>query len=245
MIRFFPRFLSIVLSAGVVFTAFSNNIMNSKIKLIVDNIKWFDNSAIEITHNNKVIYFDIYSDGPEDKADLILFTHGQHDHFNAIALRNIVDTDTKIVSPPSCQTPSLKEYRLPLIGMIPGDSAEFDGIKIKSVYAYTIRNEWQKRGPNSVGYILTIDGIRIYHAGDTELIPEMKDIECDIALIPIGQDHTMSSIENAAQAVLDVKAKVAIPIHWGISEYNTDSVQRFRNLLRAKNIDCVVKDIIQ
>ncbi|MCK4836639.1 MAG: MBL fold metallo-hydrolase, partial [Candidatus Aminicenantes bacterium] len=95
-------------------------------------------------------------------------------------------------------------------------------------------NQW-------VGYILTIDGIRIYHAGDTERIPEMKNFSCDIALLPLGQTYTMNSVKEAAEAAIDVKAKIAIPIHYGLYEGKTQDAVEFQNILKDK-IKVIIKE---
>jgi L-ascorbate metabolism protein UlaG (beta-lactamase superfamily) len=85
-----------------------------------------------------------------------------------------------------------------------------------------------------VGYIVEIDGVKVYHAGDTERIPEMKNIDCDIALLPLGQTYTMNSVEEAAEAALDTGAEVAIPIHYGMYEGTKEDAEKFKELLDGK-----------
>lgn len=95
------------------------------------------------------------------------------------------------------------------------------------------KNKW-------VGYILTIEDNNVYHAGDTERIPEMKDIVCDIALLPLGQTYTMNSVEDAAEAAIDVKAKIAIPFHYGLYKGTEEDSVKFRKLLKDK-VEVVIK----
>jgi L-ascorbate metabolism protein UlaG (beta-lactamase superfamily) len=110
-----------------------------------------------------------------------------------------------------------------------------DGILIEAVPAYNIvKTNFHPKANNWVGYILTIDKIRIYHTGDTERIPEMKNMACDIILLPLGQTYTMNSVEEAAEATLDVKAKIAIPIHFGLYEGKAEDAQKFQALLKVK-----------
>ncbi len=85
-----------------------------------------------------------------------------------------------------------------------------------------------------VGYVVTVGGRRIYHAGDTERIPEMKTFSCDIALLPLGQTYTMESVEDAAAAARDVKASMAIPIHFGMYEGTQADAEKFRDLLEGE-----------
>ncbi|HNV53360.1 MAG TPA: MBL fold metallo-hydrolase, partial [Tenuifilaceae bacterium] len=85
-----------------------------------------------------------------------------------------------------------------------------------------------------VGYLLNLCNVWLYHTGDTELIPEMKNIKCDIIMLPLGQTYTMNSVEDAVQAVLDTSASVAIPVHYGIYEGSDDDALKFKEMLKDK-----------
>ena len=85
-----------------------------------------------------------------------------------------------------------------------------------------------------MGYVLTLGTLKIYHPGDTNRIPEMKSIHCDLAFMPLGQTYTMQNVQEAADAVTDVKAKVAIPIHYGIYEGALTDAPLFKQLLSNK-----------
>ena len=98
-----------------------------------------------------------------------------------------------------------------------------------------------KRNDDFAGYILTVGQSRIYHAGDTERIPEMKNIDCDIALLPLGQTYTMNSVEEAAEAAMDTGAEIAIPIHYGMYEGTKEDALEFKELLDGK-IKVVILD---
>jgi L-ascorbate metabolism protein UlaG (beta-lactamase superfamily) len=114
-------------------------------------------------------------------------------------------------------------------------SVERAGIRIETLPAYNIKKtQFHPRSAGHVGYVLTIDGVRIYHAGDTERIPEMKELNCDIALLPLGQTYTMNSVNEAAQAALDTKAKIAIPMHYDMYEGTPQDAERFKKLLEGK-----------
>jgi len=84
-----------------------------------------------------------------------------------------------------------------------------------------------------VGFIITVAGVRIYHAGDTDVIPEMDDIETDVALLPVGGTYTMTA-DEAAQAANRIQPQVAIPMHWGTIVGSKRDAQRFSDLCQME-----------
>jgi L-ascorbate metabolism protein UlaG (beta-lactamase superfamily) len=96
----------------------------------------------------------------------------------------------------------------------PGLSLQIGAAKVQTVPAYNTAKAFHPQQAGYVGYVLTIAGTRIYHAGDTDFIPEMNGIICDVALLPIGGKYTMDATE-AARAVAAIKPKIAVPMHWG------------------------------
>ncbi|MBU1063196.1 MBL fold metallo-hydrolase, partial [bacterium] len=99
------------------------------------------------------------------------------------------------------------------------------------------------KSKNYLGYVLTIDGVRVYHAGDTERIPEMQQFDCDIALLPLGQKYTMNSVYEAANSALDVKAKIAIPIHYDMFEGKLSDADAFQEILKGK-VKVIIKSSV-
>jgi L-ascorbate metabolism protein UlaG (beta-lactamase superfamily) len=93
-----------------------------------------------------------------------------------------------------------------------------------------VKTNFHPNQNNWVGYIITVDRVRIYHAGDTERIPEMMTFSRDIAMLPLGQTYTMNSVEDAAKAAIDVKAKTAIPIHYDMYEGAKADAEMFKKL---------------
>ena len=101
-----------------------------------------------------------------------------------------------------------------IIFVMPGDEIEVDNIPISVVYAYNTNKDFHKKSYGWVGYIIIIDGVRIYVAGDTDNNPDIANVKCDIALVPIGGVYTMD-VREAAEFVNAIKPKVVIPIHYG------------------------------
>ncbi|MHB1253799.1 MAG: MBL fold metallo-hydrolase [Candidatus Humimicrobiaceae bacterium] len=203
------------------------------------SITWFPPSWLLIKTKDKIIYIDpawiqknfdnypkkiIFSHYPDPmdglpkpdlpEADIILVTHHHQDHIKTVTLNRLAKKNTIIFAPSKCAKligRSFEEIK-------PNDEHKVGKIKIKAVYAYNTPtgNSTRKvhhRG-ECVGYLLTMDGKTIYHAGDTDVIPEMKEFgEVDIAFLPIGGTFTMD-IQEAAEAVLIIKPKLVIPMHF-------------------------------
>ncbi|MCH5320091.1 MAG: MBL fold metallo-hydrolase, partial [Paramuribaculum sp.] len=146
------------------------------------------------------------------KADYILVTHEHWDHLDPKAIDELSKPTTKIILNATSEKQLGK-------GEIMGNNQEMnlaDGIKLESVAAYNTtpgREKFHPKG-NGNGYILNIDGDRIYIAGDTEDIPEMADIKkIDVAFLPVNQPYTMT-IDQAEKATLTIKPKILIPYHY-------------------------------
>jgi L-ascorbate metabolism protein UlaG (beta-lactamase superfamily) len=199
-------------------------------------INWMGGQAsVKINAGGKVIYIDPYQLSKPDKADIILITHSHGDHLSTQNIEKVLTDQSTLIAPQDCFKEFKKNWKAKVLSLAPGQNMNIDGILIEAVPAYNIvKTNFHPKANNWVGYILTIDKIRIYHTGDTERIPEMKNMACDIILLPLGQTYTMNSVEEAAEATLDVKAKIAIPIHFGLYEGKAEDAQKFQALLKVK-----------
>lgn len=208
---------------------------SDRIAKVIEHITWFGQAAIRIESENLTIYIDPYQIQESDSADIILITHSHRDHLDPESIARIRQANTIIIGPRSCRKELEALEASQLILMAAGEEQEVLGIPIQAVAAYNIKKRrYHPKEKGFLGYILTTNGIRIYHAGDTERIPEMKTFSCDIALTPLGQTYTMNSVKEATQAVLDVKARAAIPIHYGMYEGTPEDAQQFKKMLKDK-----------
>lgn len=184
---------------------------------------YLKHAAFQIKNGGVVIYIDPFQLPPADleKADIVLVTHDHPDHFDMSSIQNVATKDTVIVCPKSCNV-----ERYEVINVTEGDKVEVKGVKIEAVPAYNINKEFHPRGMG-VGYVIEISGVKIYHTGDTDRIPEMKEIEVDIALLPIGGTYTMD-VNEAIEAAKDIKAKYYIPMHYGVIPGTDANVSDFR-----------------
>jgi L-ascorbate metabolism protein UlaG (beta-lactamase superfamily) len=183
---------------------------------INENIFWIGHASFYIKVNGMNVFIDPFkvSDAVKEKADLILITHAHMDHNNRDDIEKVRKSDTKFIAAQKCL--DWKEKNQMAVSK-PGFKTEFNGIKIEAVPAYNLRPERLKNHPkeeNWVGYIIEADGARLYHAGDTDIIPEMKNLKnIDIALLPMGGTYTMS-VEEGIEAAGIVNAKTIVPMHY-------------------------------
>ncbi|MEK6820321.1 MAG: MBL fold metallo-hydrolase [Nanoarchaeota archaeon] len=207
------------------------------------NLEWKGHSGFLI-NNEKTVYIDPYklSAGAE-KADIILITHGHYDHCSIEDLQRIVKDGTVVVCPADCQSKLTKLREKINIKVIEvGGEMEIEGIRIRAVPSYNIRKEFHSRAEYWNGYIVDISGLRIYHAGDTDLIPEMSSMNrIDIALLPVGGTYTMTA-EEAAKAAFMIKPKIAIPMHYGDVVGTREDAERFVELCEGEGIKAEVME---
>lgn len=221
---------------------FGEEAQDLTLQQMAEKIDWFGQSAVRININDKIIYIDPYQIKHTDKADIILITHSHADHFSVDDILKIAGEDTLFISVQDCVPEIKKMNKGKIVVLEPGMKTSLGDIFVEAVAAYNVvKTNYHPQKNKWVGYILTIDGIRIYHAGDTERIPEMKEFVCDIAMLPLGQTFTMNSVSEAAESALDVQAKIAIPIHYGLYEGTMEDAEEFKRLLKDK-IQVVIKN---
>jgi L-ascorbate metabolism protein UlaG (beta-lactamase superfamily) len=182
---------------------------------MAENISWLGHDSFRL-EGEETVYIDPWKLDPSaTAADVILITHPHGDHLSPTDIQRISKPDTIIIAPP-CVAEKLGAEKLgssPTLAK-PGDRLTAAGVTIDVVPAYNTNKPNHPKTAGHVGYIVTLNGKRIYHAGDTDLIPEMAKIKCDIALLPVSGKYVMNAIE-AAEAADTLKPALAIPMHWG------------------------------
>ncbi|MEM5869642.1 MAG: MBL fold metallo-hydrolase [Candidatus Aenigmatarchaeota archaeon] len=196
-------------------------------------IKWLGHASFKIS-NKLTIYIDPFQVTEKDKADLIFITHEHYDHCSVDDIRKLVKEDTVAVITEDCIA-KLRNFKT--FPVLPGKSYEVKGIKFSTVPAYNLSKAFHTRASNWVGYVIEIEGVRIYHAGDTDFVPEMKELKAiDIALLPVGGTYTMNA-EEAAKAVNSFKPKVAVPMHYGKIVGSERDAERFKELVKEARVE--------
>lgn len=203
---------------------------------MLKKIHWLGQATVKIEAGEQIIYIDpVYNLEETHDADLILITHSHQDHYDIGKLKLLVQEGTVVIAPGDITAKIDDALGTTSVAAEPGFSTTVGAVAIEAVPAYNIvKTKFHPKANNWVGYVLTIDGVRVYHAGDTERVPEMQEFTADIAMLPLGQTYTMHSVEEAADAVRDVQAKIAIPIHYGMYEGTAADAQKFAELLQGE-----------
>jgi L-ascorbate metabolism protein UlaG (beta-lactamase superfamily) len=206
-------------------------------------IKWLGHAGFLIK-NEKVIYIDPYNIKEDsEKADLILLTHSHYDHCSFVDLNKIVKEGTKIIAPADCQS-KITKFGVPIkIELIePDQELESGEVKVCALPAYNIDKHFHPKDESWVGYVIKINDVVVYHAGDTDIIPEMQKLtgykQPDkefVALLPVGGRFTMSA-EEAAEAAKLIKPTLAIPMHWGSIIGSEEDAKEFVELCGGEEI---------
>ena len=219
-----------ILTAGNIFGAAGAE-SPSETARMTSIIHWLGHDSFRIDGDNMVIYIDPYKIAGGPKADLILITHDHKDHASLEDVAKIQQSETTIVAASAAAT----KFQGRIQTVKPGDKLDIKGISIEAVPAYNI-NKFRSPGvpfhpqeSGYVGYILTVKGIRIYNAGDTDAIPEMKSVHCDVALLPVSGIYVMTA-EEAATAAAMIHTRIVIPMHVGKGIGSLEDAERFKAL---------------
>lgn len=177
---------------------------------MIDNIHWLGHDSFRID-GDVTIYIDPWKlAAGSPPAGLILITHEHSDHFSP--------EDIDLIRSPATEFVAIAAVAAKLSGQVhtvkPGDHLTVRGIAIDVLPAYNLSKKFHPREKGHVGYVLTVGGQRIYHAGDTDAIPEMEGLRPDIAMIPVSGTYVMDA-DEAAEAVRLLQPGLAIPMHYG------------------------------
>jgi L-ascorbate metabolism protein UlaG (beta-lactamase superfamily) len=188
-------------------------------------IHWYGQAAFFIDGSVKV-FFDPFNIGSAPKADVIFVTHTHRDHFSVKDIMKVARKDSTLVAPPVV----IPDFPGRVITMKPKDIMTVRGMTVETIPAYNRTLTFHPKSNNWFGFIITIDGMRIYHAGDTDFVPEMEGLAADIGMVPVGGTYTMDAAE-AARAVRGMKLKSVVPMHWGDIVGSKKDAEEFRRLV--------------
>jgi len=202
-------------------------------------LSWLGHDGFRI-QDGQVIYIDPYKiEGGGPKADIVLVSHEHFDHCSLGDLKKVVRPETILVAHAQSKG-ELSKLKIREIKIVkPGDKAKIGDVNVEAVPAYNV-NKFREPGKvfhpkedGKLGFIITVRGIRIYHAGDTDRIPEMKNVRADIALLPVSGTYVMTA-EEAVEAAAVINPKVAIPMHYGAIVGAGKDAEAFKNLAKCE-----------
>ena len=195
---------------------------------LAEKIVWLGHDGFRI-EAAKTIYFDPYDIAGGKTADIILISHEHFDHCSPDDVAKIQQPATVIVT----EKGSAKKLSGDVRVVAPGDSLTVDGVKIEAVPAYNVNKTFHPKTNGWLGFIVEIEGVRVYHAGDTDFIPEMQDFKTDIALLPVSGTYVMTA-DEAVQAALAIEPGIVIPMHYGSIVGGEQDALQFQKALSEK-----------
>ncbi len=202
---------------------------------MIDRIEVFTQNSIRIRADKVTIYADPFQmkESPHD-ADYILITHKHYDHFSPDDIRKVAKDTTVLVAPESMldEAKEIEQDVKEIVAVKPGVYREIIGLELETIPAYNILKPFHPKHAEWVGYIVNIDGKRIYIAGDTDLTKEARQVKCDIALLPIGGHYTMDA-SKAAELANAIRPEYVIPTHYGSIVGKFSDAQTFANLVES------------
>ena len=183
---------------------------------MLENIEVLYHSSIRI-NKEKTIYIDPFKiDRNYNDADIVFITHDHYDHYSEEDIDKVINENTTIIIPEELLTNLLRKgiNKNAIITVEPNKNYMVQGIKFETISAYNTNKTFHPKENGWVGYIIIINGIRYYIAGDTDITEENKQVKCDVAFVPVGGTYTMD-FKEAASLINEIKPKIAIPIHYG------------------------------
>ncbi|MFA4907205.1 MAG: MBL fold metallo-hydrolase [archaeon] len=198
-------------------------------------IEWLGHDGFLVKSAGTVLCFDPFEANASAKADFIFISHEHHDHLSPKDIEAFRKPSTVIIASESCRGKIADAHFLK-----PEQSIEIAGIKVRAVRAYNT-NKFRSPGVhfhpkenNGIGFVVEFAGKRVYHAGDTDFIPEMKKLgSIDVAFLPVSGTYVMTP-EEAAEAANAIKPKTAIPMHYGKIVGTKSDAEKFASLYKGK-----------
>lgn len=213
-------------------------------------MKLMNLEVIRIAHDtfkiagSKVIYTDPFKVTHRDEADIVLLSHEHFDHLSLEDLNKVIFPGSTILASPLCKE-GLKGVKVKGLHYLdPGGKHLVGKVEVDAVPAYNVNkfrepgHAFHPKAENRLGFVFTMDGTTVYFAADTDFIPEMKSIKCDIALLPVSGTYVMTA-EEAAEAAAALNPKIAVPMHYGAIVGSDADAKRFKSLVKNCPVEII------
>ncbi|MCD6562689.1 MAG: MBL fold metallo-hydrolase [Thermoproteales archaeon] len=196
------------------------------------NIEYISHDCFRISFKDTVVYIDPYKVRRTiNDGDLVICTHEHFDHCSPEDVKKVLKHDGYIVASINCKD-KVSGLSNNVFLLRPGESIEVKGIKVSAVPAYNVNKPYHPKEYNGIGVVVEIGGVHIYHAGDTDLIPEMRELKnIDVALLPVSGKYVMNA-DEACEAAKIINPKVAIPMHYGVIVGSRKDAEKFKECIK-------------
>ena len=199
------------------------------IEKVLQSMHWLGHDTFRLDTAKGPIYFDPFKITGGETAFMILCTHEHYDHCVPEDIEKISGPNTVIVTESSCAQKLSGDVRV----VAPGDSLEISGVKVQAVPAYNSNKDFHPKANGWLGFVVSVDGVSVYHAGDTDHIPEMAGLKPDIALLPVSGTYVMTA-DEAVEAAKAIEPQVAAPMHYGAIVGNDNDAKAFATALEGR-----------
>ena len=207
---------------------------------MLNNIEVLCHSSIKI-NKEIIIYFDPFKiEKNYNDADIIFITHDHYDHYSEEDIDKVIKNNTIIVSPVDLLEKLLNKglKKENIISVKPYEDYNIRNLKFSTIPAYNTNKQFHPRKNNWVGYLIELEGITYYIAGDTDITEDNKKIKCDVAFVPIGGTFTMN-YQEASELINTIKPKIVVPIHYGSIVGTKEDAINFKKLINPE-IECKI-----
>ncbi|MFP5213105.1 MAG: MBL fold metallo-hydrolase [Acidobacteriota bacterium] len=201
---------------------------------VLKKVHWLGHDSFRLD-GSLVVYFDPYQIATAKPADLIFISHEHYDHCSPEDVAKIAGPDTIIVTNKASAGKLKGNVRV----VAPGEKVKVRGIDVEVWPAYNTNKNFHQKSAGMLSFVVTLDGVRYYHAGDTDFIPEMKQIEVDVAFLPVSGTYVMTA-EEAVEAARALRPKLAIPMHYGAIVGSESDVVKFKKALEGEVLVAVL-----
>jgi len=200
-------------------------------------VHWLGHDSF-VLEGSRTVIIDPFKAKGDYKADLLLISHEHYDHLSGEDIKRFSNASTTIVAPNICEK-ALRAFAQEKKFVAPGSRSEVKGVSIETVPAYNL-NKFREPGKvfhpkadGRVGYVVTLDGVRFYHSGDSDATPEMKSLEVDVAFLPVSGTYVMTA-EEASDVAKMMKVSVVVPMHIGSIVGSRADAERFKKLVGSR-----------
>jgi L-ascorbate metabolism protein UlaG (beta-lactamase superfamily) len=198
-----------------------------------DHIHWLGHASFRIHDGGSVMYIDPWK-LPKNSlpADFIFITHDHYDHFSMADIDHIKKDSTRFVAPKD----TASKLKGDVTAVLPGESHTVGSIHVKTIAAYNMGKKFHPKENKWVGYIITLsDGQMVYHSGDTDATPELRNVKTDIALLPCGGTYTMTGKEAGEMANI-FNPELLIPMHWGDIVGSKKDAEEVKSVFKGETV---------